>query len=156
MSAHNSIVATYADRNRAEMAVAKLRGAGFDASKLFVAARDGRNRVGKSAGATLIGELGMLDETLYCIGIPKESVLDYESEFRIDRLLLAAHGTADEIAEAKRIIDADHPDGWDGNVGCAVYYGCAPTSGEREAREAQPNVCAKYASTPASSGSHRR
>ena len=124
MSAHNSIVATYANRGMADAAVTKLHNAGFDMSKLFLAARDSHNLVGESEGATVIGELGTLDEKLSRIGIPKESVLDYELEFKIDRLLLAAHGTPDEIAQAKGIIDSDHPDGWDGNVGCAVYYGC--------------------------------
>ena len=124
MSAHNSIVATYSSRNLAGTAVTKLQGAGFDMSKLFVAAKDSPNRVGKSEGATVIGELGTLDETLYRIGVPKESVLDYESEFKIDRLLLAAHGTPEEISKAKSIVDSTHPDGWNGNVGCAVYYGC--------------------------------
>jgi hypothetical protein len=62
---------------------------------------------------------------LYRIGIPKESVLDYESEFKIDRLLLAAHGTPDEISQAQHIIDTTgHPESWDGSVGCSVYYGC--------------------------------
>ena len=93
-------------------------------NKLFVAAKEGLNPVNKWEGTTLIGELGKLDETLYRIGVPKESVFDYESEFKADRLLLAAHGTADEIAQAKSIIDSDHPDGWNGNVGSAVCYGC--------------------------------
>lgn len=125
MSAHNSIVATYATRNLAKTAVARLQGAGFDMSKLYVAARDRHNLVGESEGATVIGELGTLDKTLYRIGIPRESILDYESEFKTDRLLLAVHGTDGEIEQAKRIIDTTHPDSWDGNVGCAVYYGCS-------------------------------
>jgi hypothetical protein len=125
MSAHNSFVATYANRNLAEVAVTKLQRAGFDMKKLFVASRDRRNAVGQSTGATVIDELVTLDEALYRIGVPKEDALDYESEYKIDRLLLAAHGTTDEITQAKSIIDSAHPDGWDGNVGCAVYYGCS-------------------------------
>ncbi|MFA7242060.1 MAG: hypothetical protein WC091_18250 [Sulfuricellaceae bacterium] len=124
MSAHNSIVATYANRSVAEAAVTKLHDAGFDMSKLYTAVRDSRKLAGKADGATAIGEIGVLDETLYRIGIPKESVLDYEAEFKIDRLLLAAHGTSDEITLAKNIIETTHPDGWNGKVGCAVYYGC--------------------------------
>jgi len=124
MSAHNSIVATYAKRSVAAADVAKLQQAGFDSSQLFVAARDGRAKIGEDQGATFIGELGALDETLYRIGIPKEDVLDYEAEFNIDRLLLAAHGSPGEIARVKRIIAAAHPDSWDASVGCAVYYGC--------------------------------
>lgn len=56
--------------------------------------------------------------------MPPDNVADYESEFKSGRLLLAAHGTPDEILRAQRIVDADHPESWDGNVGCAVYYGC--------------------------------
>lgn len=124
MSAHNSLVASYAKRGMARDAIMKLHGAGFDMHKLFVAARDGRSAIGASEGATVINGLDTLDATLSQIGIPRESVLDYESELKVDRLLLAAHGTASEIAQAKSIIDAGHPDGWNGNVGCAVYYGC--------------------------------
>ena len=124
MSANNSIVASYVNHSLAEAAVTKLHSAGFDMNKLFVAARDGHDPVSESEGATMIGELGALDETLYRFGVPKESVLDYESEFKADRLLLAAYGTAGEIAQAKNIIDSDHPDGWNGKVGSAVYYGC--------------------------------
>lgn len=124
MSAHNSIVATYANRGLAEAAVTKLHDAGFDMSKLYAAARDGRKLVSEAEGATAISEISALDETLYRIGIPKESVLDYESEFKVNRLLLAVHGTSDEITLAKNIIETTHLDGWDGKVGCAVYYGC--------------------------------
>jgi len=124
MSAHNSLVATYAKRSAAAADVAKLQQAGFDPRQLFVAARDGRAKVGEELGATFIGELGALDATLFRIGVPQEDVLDYEAEFNIDRLLLAAHGSPGEIARAKRILDAAHPASWDASVGCSVYYGC--------------------------------
>ena len=48
----------------------------------------------------------------------------FNNLLKADRLLLFFHGTADEIVQAKSVIDATHPEGWNGNVGCSVYYGC--------------------------------
>ena len=124
MSAHNSIVATYANHRVAKTAITRLKKIGFDMKKLFIAAKNRNNLVRESEDSSVISELGTLDEMLYGIGIPKESVLDYELEFKGDRLLLAAHGTASKIAQAKTVIDTTHPEGWNGNVGCAIYYGC--------------------------------
>lgn len=122
MSTHNSIVATYASHRLGGATVTKLQQAGFDMTKLFVAAK--HNPVIESEGVSTIGDLDALDNLLYQIDIPGESVADYELEFKNDRLLLAAHGTAGEIELAREVIAATHPEGWNGNVGCAVYYGC--------------------------------
>lgn len=124
MSAHNSIVATYASHRLGGATIAKLQQAGFDMTKLFVAAQNQHNSVRASGEIRTIGDLDALEDTLYQIDIPQESVIYYELEFKNDRLLLAAHGSANEIALAKDVIDTTHPDGWNGNVGCAVYYGC--------------------------------
>lgn len=124
MSTHNSIVATYASHRLGGAAVTKLQEAGFDMAKLFVAARNQHNPVLESGGVSTIRDLDALDNLLYQIDIPGESVVDYELEFTNDRLLLAAHGTAVEIDLAREVIATTHPEGWDGNVGCAVYYGC--------------------------------
>lgn len=122
MSMHNSIVATYASHRLGGATVTKLQQAGFDMTKLFVAAQ--RNLVIESDGVSAIGDLDALDDLLYQIDIPGESVVDYELEFQNDRLLLAAHGTAGEIELAREVIATTHPESWSGNVGCAVYYGC--------------------------------
>lgn len=122
MSMHNSIVATYASHRLGGATVTKLQQAGFDMTKLFVAAQ--RNLVIESEGVSAIGDLDALDDLLYQIDIPGESVVDYELEFQNDRLLLAAHGTAGEIELAREVIATTHPESWSGNVGCAVYYGC--------------------------------
>lgn len=124
MSAHNSIVATYTKRSDAAGDIARLQQAGFDPDKLFVAARDSSQPIGTAAGATRIGELGALDETLNRLGIPREDARSYEAEFQRDRLLLAAHGSPGEIERAKRVIEAAHPESWDASVCSAVYYGC--------------------------------
>jgi hypothetical protein len=67
-----------------------------------------------------LSDLG--SEQLSCI--PREYIPNYEAELKVDRLLLVAHGTPEEISQARNVINSTHPDGWDGNVGCAVYYGC--------------------------------
>jgi hypothetical protein len=39
------------------------------------------------------------------MGIPKNSVLQYETQLKNDKLLLVAHGTAEEVAKAKDLLD---------------------------------------------------
>jgi xanthine/CO dehydrogenase XdhC/CoxF family maturation factor len=42
---------------------------------------------------------------LYSIGIPKDSIVEYETALKSDKFLVMAHGTADEVAMAKRILE---------------------------------------------------
>ncbi|MGE5028138.1 MAG: hypothetical protein ACM3JK_06660 [Betaproteobacteria bacterium] len=125
MSEHNSLVASFANHHLAKTTAEKLHQAGFDMQKLSII---GKNRheiqeEGEWGGAAVIDGLSVLDAAQYSC-IPRESILDYEAELAVDRLLLVTHGTPDEISRAKTVIDTAHPDGWDGNVGCTVYYGC--------------------------------
>ncbi|MBZ0106397.1 MAG: hypothetical protein K8H84_12305 [Sulfuricella denitrificans] len=122
MSEHNSLIASYANHNLARDTVRKLQGTGFDMDKLFVVARDGEMSL-ESAGAAVVSTLSDLGaEQFGCI--PRENIPNYEDELKVDRLLIVAHGTPDEIEQARSVIDATHPEGWDGNVGCAIFYGC--------------------------------
>lgn len=123
MSEHNSLVASFANHHLARTTVEKLHKAGFDMRKLSIVGKNRPDITGEWEGAAVIDGLSVLDAEQYnCI--PRESVLDHEAELDVDRLLLVAHGTPDEISRAKVVIDTAHPDGWDGNVGCTVYYGC--------------------------------
>jgi len=65
--------------------------------------------VGALEGAVVMGGLSAIGAGLYSIGIPKDSVLKYETALKSDKFLLLAHGTADEVAEAKDIIQTTHP-----------------------------------------------
>ena len=123
MSENISLVATYANHGLAKSTARKLQIAGFDMKKLYLVSNDRNDIVGELEGAAVLDSLDGLDEAQYAC-ISKEHVHDYEAELKADRLLLVAHGTAEEIAQAKNIIDATHPEGWNGNVGCSVYYGC--------------------------------
>ena len=59
--------------------------------------------------AVLVGGLSALGAALYSIGIPKDSVLNYETAVRADGFLVMAHGTAEEMARAKAILGASNP-----------------------------------------------
>ena len=61
--------------------------------------------VGALEGAAVFGGLSALGAGLYSIGIPKDSVLKYETAVKGDKFLLVAHGTKDEVSKAKQILD---------------------------------------------------
>jgi hypothetical protein len=46
---------------------------------------------------------------LFSIGIPKDSIVKYETALKTDQFLLIAHGTAAEVAKARDIIETTHP-----------------------------------------------
>jgi uncharacterized membrane protein len=55
-------------------------------------------------GAVVTGGLSALGAGLYSIGIPKNSVVQYETEVKNGKLLLVAHGTADEVERARELL----------------------------------------------------
>lgn len=65
--------------------------------------------VGGLEGAVLVGGLSALGAGLYSIGIPKDSVLKYETAIKSDKYVLVVHGASDEVARAKDILkNIDH------------------------------------------------
>src|SRR5579863_7221983 len=60
--------------------------------------------VGALEGAVVVGGLSALGAGLYSIGIPKDSVVEYETALKSNKFLLIAHGTAEEVAKARDII----------------------------------------------------
>lgn len=60
-------------------------------------------------GAAVVGGVSALGAGLFSIGIPKDSILEYEVAIKTDRFLLLADGTAEETARARKIIAATHP-----------------------------------------------
>jgi uncharacterized membrane protein len=57
--------------------------------------------VGALEGAALLGGLGVLGAALADIGVPKDSILEYETEIKAGKFMLIAHGTHTEIQEAR-------------------------------------------------------
>jgi len=65
--------------------------------------------VGALESAVVVGGMSALGAGLYSMGIPKDSIIKYETALKTDQFLLIAHGTAAEVAKAKDIIAATHP-----------------------------------------------
>jgi uncharacterized membrane protein len=61
--------------------------------------------IGALEGAVVVGGLSALGAALVSLGIPKNSVLNYESEIQAGKFVLLAHGTREEIARAKALLE---------------------------------------------------
>lgn len=57
-------------------------------------------------GAIVVGGLSALGAGLYSIGIPKNSVVKYETSVKAGKFVLVAHGTAAEVAKARDTLKA--------------------------------------------------
>ena len=60
-------------------------------------------------GAALVGGFSALGAALYSLGIPKDSVLKYEADVKADGFVVMAHGDAEEMALAKKILQQGNP-----------------------------------------------
>jgi hypothetical protein len=67
--------------------------------------------------AVLVGGLSALGAALYSIGIPKDSVIQYETALKADSFLVMAHGTVEEMARAKTILGTVNPSHLDVHAG---------------------------------------
>jgi hypothetical protein len=54
--------------------------------------------------ALLVGALSVFGAALYSIGIPKNSVLEYETALKADQFLVMAHGPANEMKRAEEVL----------------------------------------------------
>ena len=57
-------------------------------------------------GAVMVGGLSALGAALYGMGIPKDSVMKYETALKSNQFLVIAHGTSDEVTKARDILEA--------------------------------------------------
>jgi heat induced stress protein YflT len=62
------------------------------------------------AGAVVGGGLSAFGAALYSLGIPKDSILAYETALKADRFLLIAHGTTPEVEQARAILATTAPE----------------------------------------------
>jgi len=65
--------------------------------------------VGALEGAVVVGGVSALGAGLFSIGVPKNSVLQYELAVKNDKFLLIVHGSASEVAKAREILHTSAP-----------------------------------------------
>ncbi|MEO6752578.1 MAG: general stress protein [Chthoniobacteraceae bacterium] len=75
--------------------------------------------VGALEGAVVIGGLSAIGAGLYGLGIPKDSILRYESAIKTDKFVLVAHGTAQEASHAREIIGRTSAEAFEQTSSCA-------------------------------------
>jgi hypothetical protein len=66
--------------------------------------------VGGLEGAVVVGGLSAIGAGLYSVGIPKDSVLQYESALKAGKFLLVAHGSKDEVERARSVLVVHKPE----------------------------------------------
>ncbi len=60
-------------------------------------------------GAAIFGGISAVGAGLYSVGVPENSILQYELALKTDKYLVIAHGTAEEAVRAKRIVKTTNP-----------------------------------------------
>ncbi len=73
----------------------------------------GRSRdwwiIGALEGAVVVGGLSAIGAGLVGMGIPKNSVVEYELALKTDKYLLMVNGSASEVDKAKGILESTRP-----------------------------------------------
>ncbi|NQV86227.1 MAG: general stress protein [Woeseiaceae bacterium] len=64
--------------------------------------------VGALEGAAVVGGVSALGAGLYSIGIPKDSVIKYETAIKSGKFVLIFHGTSEEVEKSRGILDRAH------------------------------------------------
>ena len=65
--------------------------------------------IGALEGAAIGGGMTAIGAGLYGMGIPKDSVIEYETALKTDKFLLMVHGNAPEVEKARSIIASTRP-----------------------------------------------
>ena len=61
--------------------------------------------IGTFEGASVAGGLSTIGAALYDMGIPKDNIPKYEISLKANKLLLLANGIAEEIEQARKILE---------------------------------------------------
>jgi uncharacterized membrane protein len=65
--------------------------------------------VGALEGAVVVGGLSAIGASLFSLGIPKDSILQYETDLKAGKFVLLAHGSVEDAARAKDILTRTEP-----------------------------------------------
>lgn len=60
--------------------------------------------VGALEGAVVVGGVSALSAALVSLGVPDNTVLEYETEIKVGKYMLLAHGTPAEVERAREIL----------------------------------------------------
>ena len=60
--------------------------------------------VGALEGAAIVGGMSALGAGLFGMGIPKDSIVKYETALKADKFVLVAHGVAEDVQKAEDIL----------------------------------------------------
>ena len=77
-------------------------------------------------GAVAFGASSAIGAAIYSIGIPENSVLEYEHALKADSFLVFVHGTAGDVARAKTILATLKPTHFDVHEGVTAPVTSAP------------------------------
>jgi len=66
--------------------------------------------VGALEGAVVVGGLSALGAGLFSLGIPENSILQYETALKTGKYIVIAHGSTEEVAHARGIIHGTNPE----------------------------------------------
>jgi hypothetical protein len=61
-------------------------------------------------GAVAVGGLSAIGAAIYSLGIPEDSILRYETALKAGKFVLIAHGSLNDIFEAKEILHRTMPE----------------------------------------------
>ncbi|MDQ2667810.1 MAG: general stress protein [Gemmatimonadota bacterium] len=75
--------------------------------------------VGALEGAVVVGGLGALGAGLYSIGMPKESILEYERHVQDGKFVVVAHGDSDAMSKTEDALAATRHHGMKKHSCCA-------------------------------------
>ncbi|MDQ2806803.1 MAG: DUF1269 domain-containing protein [Chloroflexota bacterium] len=57
--------------------------------------------IGALEGAVVVGGLSALGAGLYSIGIPKDSIIEYETQIKAGKFVVIVHGSSDDVSRSK-------------------------------------------------------
>lgn len=75
--------------------------------------------IGALEGAVVVGGLSALGAGLYSIGIPKDSIIEYETQLKAGKFVVIAHGSPNELSKTKDTLAATQHQGMQEHACCA-------------------------------------
>lgn len=75
--------------------------------------------IGALEGAVVVGGLSAVGAGLYSIGIPEDSVIEYETEIKAGKFVVIAHGSPEEVSKTKDTLAVTRHQGVKEHACCA-------------------------------------